>query len=129
MPERSKDWMNQANKDIKAAQAVMKDECYEWSCFISQQAAEKAIKSVFQKRNAAAWGHSLFELMKVLSKTERVGDSLMQCVKHLDKYYIPTRYPNGFETGSPFEYFTRSDAEDAVVCARRIIEFCESLLA
>jgi HEPN domain-containing protein len=129
MPERSKDWINQAIRDLKAAESLIADESYEWSCFISQQAAEKAIKSVFQKRNAEAWGHSLYELSKILSKTEKPDDALIHCVKNLDKYYIPTRDPNGFESGSPFEYFTRSDAEDAVVCVRRIIEFCESLLA
>jgi len=129
MPERSKDWINQATRDLSAAESLIKDESYEWSCFISQQAAEKALKAVFQKRNAAAWGHSIFELIKILSNTEKVDDTLINCAKNLDKYYIPTRYPNGFETGSPYEYFTRSDAEDAVVCARRIIEFCKSFLA
>jgi len=129
MPERSKDWINQADRDVKAAESLMKDESYEWSCFIAQQAAGKAIKAVFQKLNAAAWGHSLFELIKILSKREGVDDNLINCAKSLDKYYIPTRYPNGFETGSPYEYFTRSDAEGAVVCARRIIEFCKSILA
>jgi len=129
MPERSKDWINQSNRDLKAAEAVIKDESYEWTCFIAQQAAEKAIKAVFQKLNAAAWGHSVFELIKILSKKEKVDDTLMNCAKNLDKYYIPTRYPNGFESGSPYEYFTRSDAEDALICSRRIIEFCKSILA
>jgi len=41
----------------------MKDEFFEWSCFIAQQAAEKAVKTVFQKLNTVAWGHSVFELI------------------------------------------------------------------
>ena len=44
-------------------------------------------------------------------------------------YYVPTRYPNGFESGSPYEYFTREDAEHAIVYSRRILEFCQDLLA
>jgi len=35
MPERSKDWINQAIRDLKAAESLMKDESYEWSCFIA----------------------------------------------------------------------------------------------
>ena len=49
MPERSKDWINQAEKDSKVAEVLIKDESFEWSCFAAQQAAEKAVKAVFQK--------------------------------------------------------------------------------
>jgi len=129
MPERSKDWLNQAVKDLKAADEMMKDEFFEWSCFIAQQAAEKAIKAVFQKLNAAAWGHSIFDLMRILSKKVDVNDELLNSARSLDKYYVPTRYPNSFESGSPYEYFTREDAENAIVCGRRIIEFCKDILA
>ncbi len=129
MPERSRDWINQAEKDLKVAEELMKDESFEWSCFVAQQAAEKAVKAVFQKLNAAAWGHSIFDLMRILSKKVVVNDDLLNCARSLDKYYVPTRYPNGFESGSPYEYFTRRDAEDAIVCGRRIIEFCKGILA
>lgn len=71
MPERSKDWINQAEKDLKTAEELIED----------------------------------------------------------DKYYVPTRYPNSFESGSPYEYFTRRDAENGIVCSRRIIEFCKGILA
>jgi len=129
MPERSKDWMNQAERDLKVAEGLMKDESFEWSCFVAQQAAEKAIKAVFQKLNATAWGHSIFDLIRILSKKMAVNEELINCARNLDKYYVPTRYPNGFESGSPYEYFTRRDAEDAIVCGRRITEFCKGILA
>ena len=129
MPERSKDWINQAERDLKVAEELKKDESFEWSCFVAQQAAEKAVKAVFQTLNAAAWGHSVFDLMRILSKKVMVNEELLDCARGLDRYYVATRYPNGFESGSPYEYFTRRDAEDAIVCGRRIIEFCKSLLA
>ena len=129
MPERSEDWMNQAERDLKVAEELMKDESFEWSCFIAQQATEKAVKAVFQKLNAVAWGHSIFDLMRALSMKVVVNERLLDCARNLDKYYVPTRYPNSFESGSPYEYFTRRDAEDAIVCSRRIIEFCKGILA
>lgn len=129
MPERSKDWINQSEKDLKVAEELMKDESFEWSCFVAQQAAEKAVKAVFQKLNAAAWGHSIFDLMRILSKKREVNKELLNCARSLDKYYVPTRYPNSFESGSPYEYFTREDAENGIVCSRRIIEFCKGILA
>jgi HEPN domain-containing protein len=129
MPERSEDWIKQAVRDLKAAEDMARSGSFEWSCFAAQQAAEKAVKAVFQKLNAAAWGHSLLDLMKVLSKKTTVSEDLLNCGRALDRYYLPTRYPNSFESGSPYEYFTRKDAEDALVYSRRIIEFCKGLLA
>ncbi|MBA7504906.1 hypothetical protein ES706_03568 [subsurface metagenome] len=129
MPERSRDWINQAMRDLKAAEEMMKSGSFEWSCFVAQQGAEKAVKAVFQKLNAAAWGHSVFELMKLLSKKVVVNGELLDCARNLDRYYIPTRYPNSFESGSPYEYFTEKDADDAIICSKRIAEFCKSLLA
>lgn len=129
MPERSKDWIDQAKRDLRVAEGMLGAEAFEWSCFVSQQAAEKAVKSVFQKLNATAWGHSVYDLMKMVSKKFTVSEEILNCARNLDKFYIPTRYPDSFESGSPYEYFTRRDAEDALFCCRRIIEFCEGLLA
>ncbi len=43
-------------------------------------------------------------------------------VAKLDRYYIPTRYPNGLpEGGLPGEAFDRSDAEAAIVVAEKAI--------
>jgi HEPN domain-containing protein len=129
MPERSEDWIKQAVRDLKTAEDLAKSGSFEWSCFVAQQAAEKAVKAVFQKLNAVAWGHSVLDLIKILSNKATVSEELVNCARTLDRYYIPTRYPNSFESGSPYEYFTRKDAEDALVCSKRIIEFCKGLLA
>jgi HEPN domain-containing protein len=129
MPERSKDWMNQAVKDLEAAEKMKDNDLFEWSCFAAQQSSEKAVKSVLQRLNAVAWGHSITDLMKVLGNKVHVEEKFLDCARLLDKNYIPARYPNGFESGSPYEYFTRKDAEDAIICSRSIIEFCNGLLA
>jgi len=52
MPERSGDWINQAERDLKAAEELMEDEFFEWACFVAQQAAD--VKAAFQKLNAVA---------------------------------------------------------------------------
>lgn len=121
--------MNQAISDLGTAEKLAKGGSFEWCCFVAQQAAEKAVKAAFQKLNTAAWGHSILDLMRILSKRVKVSEELLACARSLDRYYVPTRYPNSFESGSPYEYFTRKDADDAIVCSGRIIEFCKSLLA
>ena len=129
LPERSRDWINQAKRDLASAEAMLTSGFYEWACFASQQAAEKAVKAVFQKMGATAWGHSLLELLKLLAGKVTISEELFDYARTLDRFYIPARYPNGFESGSPFEYFTKKDAEYAIFCGRRIVEFCTGLLA
>jgi len=55
VPERSGDWFKQAQRDLESAKAQMEDGFFEWTCFIAQQAAEKAVKAVYQKLRAEAW--------------------------------------------------------------------------
>jgi len=127
--ERSKDWIRQAERDLESARAQKEDGFYEWSSFISQQAAEKAVKAVFQKLGIEAWGHSLFELLKGLREEVGVPEEILNSGRYLDKFYIPTRYPNGWPAGSPFEYITEEDAENAIIHSEKIIRFCKDILS
>ena len=45
----------------------------------------------------------------------------------MDKVYIPTRYPDVYDAGSPHEYFDRPDAFAHTECAGRIIDFFHKL--
>ncbi|WP_198002013.1 HEPN domain-containing protein [Archaeoglobus veneficus] len=73
---------------------------------------------------SVAWGHSVFDLLRMLATKISVPDDVLNCARALDRYY-----PNGFDSGSPFEYFTEEDARNAILYCRRVIEFCESILA
>lgn len=54
--ERSDDWMEEAKGDPEYAKSDMEHGFYNWACFSAQQASEKAVKAIFQKRRAEAWG-------------------------------------------------------------------------
>lgn len=46
--------------------------------------------------------------------------------KKLDKYYIPTRYPNGLPGGVPSRYFDDpKEAEEAMRLAQSVIDLVE----
>jgi len=128
MPERSNDWLRQAERDLKSAKAQKKDGFFEWSCFISQQAAEKAVKAVYQKLAIEAWGHSVTELLKGLKRKVNISDDLLASARYLDKFYIPTRYPNGWVEGIPAEYITEEDAKNAIHYSEKIVRFCKNFL-
>ena len=53
-----------------------------------------------------------------------ISEHLTCCGMKLDKHYIPTRYPNGFDAGAPKEYYTDEDVETAIRDAQQIYDFC-----
>ena len=127
--ERSADWMDQAEGDLEHARSDLKGGFYDWACFSSQQAAEKALKAVFQKLGAEAWGHSVADLFEELSKSRRIPEELVDLALELDKVYIPARYPNAHPSGSPRKRYTKNEAERIVEYAARIVNFCKGLLS
>lgn len=114
---------------MEKARMDLKWNYHEWACFTAQQAAEKAVKSLFQYIHADAWGHSVSGLMKELPDNIKPGENLIEGAILLDRFYIPTRYPNGFDRGMPKDYFTKKDAENACEAAKEIIEFCKSKIS
>ena len=128
MANRSGDWLAQAKRDLNHAIHARDDEDFEWSCFSAQQGAEKAAKAVFLYLHGESWGHSVFSLLRALNDKIEVPGQLIDAAKTLDKHYIPTRYPNGFDSGMPGEYYTKKDAQEAIENAQKIIEFCEGCI-
>ncbi|QXO93505.1 HEPN domain-containing protein [Methanospirillum purgamenti] len=129
MPERSHDWIVQAKYDLKAAVDNCMAGNYEWACFISQQAAEKSIKSLYQYFGGDAWGHSAEKLLIGLIDSIDIDGGLLSHAKRLDRLYIISRYPDGLTYGTPHEHFTREDAHAAISSAGNIIRFCQDILA
>jgi HEPN domain-containing protein len=128
MAERSADWFSQAERDLDAARWQLQGGFYEWVCFTCQQAAEKAVKAVYQQLHAVAWGHVVSRLLNELPDEIRPARDLIETAIRLDRYYVPTRYPNGFERGAPQEYYTETDAREAIAYAEKILQFCRSYL-
>lgn len=123
-------WLQQGKADLKAAAGSIYAECYEWSCFQSQQSAEKALKAFWHNNGEEPWGHSLVRLIQDYPKETDQAQllTLIDHAKHLDKLYIPTRYPDGLPDLTPSEVFTKSDASTAIEHAKIIIDWVENKL-
>ncbi len=129
MATRHEDWMNQAKRDFQHAKISLEVENYEWCCFAAQQSAEKAVKALFQKLAADAWGCSVTMLLANLPESVRPAMELIEKAKELDRHYITSRYPNSHPTGAPFQYYTKAEAERSVQYADEIIRFCENKIS
>ena len=124
MAKRTKDWLKQAERDLRHAKNSLKMGDYEWSCFAAQQSAEKAVKALYESLSGEGWGHSITKLMKELPL--KLSKEMLNKGAYLDKMYIPSRYPNGFVWGAPVDYFTEKEAKEAIGNAKDILAFVKA---
>jgi HEPN domain-containing protein len=119
-------WLLQARRDIDDAGYARAGNRFNLACFLSQQAAEKAIKSyLYAQGRALVLGHSVASLCQDATAFDADFEKFRQQAAPLDKYYIPTRYPNGLPGGIPSEAFDQADADRALELAQYVIRFIE----
>ncbi len=123
MPSRSMDWLKQARRDLEEAETSLNNEKYEWACFASQQAAEKAVKALYHSINKEIWSYSVSRMLSQLNEFN-IDKSLVNKAMELDRVYIGSRYRDYYSEGSPFEYYSIEDAKRCVNYAKEILEFC-----
>jgi HEPN domain-containing protein len=128
MADRSRDWMAQAERDLRHARNARDDGDHEWACFAAQQAADKAVKALAVRLGGEPWGHSVTALLQALPDTVRPEAVLVDQAKALDKHYIQPRYPSGFDTGAPGDYYAQAEADAAIADAEAILVFCRDRL-
>ena len=129
MPNRSRDWFQQALRDLEQAQASQRDGRHEWACFAAQQAGEKAVKALHLHLGQEARGHVIARLLRELPASTPVPEALVEQGRALDTFYIPPRYPNSHPEGAPFEHYGPLQSDEAVGHAGAIIEFVRSQMA
>ncbi|MCS6938587.1 MAG: HEPN domain-containing protein [Roseiflexus sp.] len=119
-------WLRTAEEDLRAVEVLLQAGAYAQACFYAQQSGEKAIKSLWHLIDADAWGHSVQRLILEFPERSRLPD-LEQWLERgalLDKFYIPTRYPNGLPDLTPGQVYTLDDAQRGLQAARLLLEAC-----
>jgi len=119
-------WLKTAKSTLKSAEGDLERGDYSWACFKAQQAAEFAVKALLYGLGLPAHGHSISGLLAKAPSSLHVSEGLIQRAKTLDKLYIPTRYPNAWAEGSPEDYYTVKDAEEAICCAKEVVSWVEA---
>ena len=125
-------WFKTAEDDLDSARILKDSGKYAHSCFHSQQAAEKSLKAVWYFLDEDPWGHSI---MKLIDELEPVSSDLYQKIEPLkrialvlDRFYIPTRYPDGLPDITPDVAFTGEDALTCFSHAGKIMDVVRSVL-
>ena len=123
---RAADWLKQAERDLGFAETAIATKYYEWAAFCAQQGAEKAVKALIQSLHGSVRGHSITEMLRQLPASVQVPKSTLAGAQELDRVYVTARYPNGFASGTPADYFNEEAGRALVEYARTILEFCRS---
>lgn len=117
---RHADWFRQAQRKLDSARWDIQGGFYEDACFSAQQAAELAAKALLHSQGRIELSHSVYQLLQTAGG---VPPQTLNAARVLDRYYILTRYPNGFPAGAPMDYYDQPTAEEAVNLASSILEF------
>jgi HEPN domain-containing protein len=115
-------WLRQAENDLEFGRLALREGFFAQACFIAQQSAEKALKSLaYAAGERVVLGHSLVELSTRLRTQLPAVAGLLELAGILDQYYVATRYPNGLPGGTPFEAFSQRQAREAIEAAERFL--------
>jgi HEPN domain-containing protein len=91
----AKRWFSQALQDLDDAKFNLSGKRYNVACFLAQQSAEKVLKAYLILKGAEeVWGDTVVELCIDAKDFDPDFSSIETQAALLDKYYIPTRYPN-----------------------------------
>jgi len=102
-------WFTQAKDEFEDADELRKRGRFYLALFHFQQAVEKALKAYLYLRVKSVevfLTHSIDDLLEAILEIDPQFKESAQA-KKLDKYYIPTRYPNGLPGGVPSRFFRR----------------------
>jgi len=93
-------WIRASKGAVGSAQGDLERGDYNWTCFKAQQSAEFAVKAVLHGLGLPIYGHSISALLTKAPKGLQVNEEIIEVAKTLDKYYVPTRYPNAWAEGN-----------------------------
>lgn len=124
----SQKWLKFSDEDLRAADSTLGDGVFSAACFHAQQAVEKAIKAVLlTKTGKVPKQHSILRLTE-MSEDKELFEKHKENLEFLDKFYVPTRYPDALPGSLPEGLPNGQDAEEAVEAAKEIVESIKKIL-
>ena len=118
-------WVDSARSNLGDAEYVYKGGRYYLAVYLSQQAAEKALKAaVIHFKRKHATGHNLIRLHNQVKNWVKLPIEVRGELGVLSTAYMGTRYPN-VSGGPPEEAYSKSNAEVSISIARGILKCVE----
>jgi HEPN domain-containing protein len=123
----SERWLLFAHQDLRMAEMPMEEGLYNQVCFHVQQCAEKAIKGLLaHQRKIPPRTHRLADLLGLLEPDPFAEDRIE--IQLLDRFYLPTRYPDALPGSLPEGLPDAGDAQEALTIAGKVLTQVKQLL-
>lgn len=116
-------WLDFAREDLRMAELAYNEGLWNQVCFHSQQCAEKALKGLIIRRgHLPPRTHKIADLLAILG-----GEGLpVRDLYLLDRFYMPTRYPDALPGFLPEGLPSKKDAIEALELARELMNVIEN---
>ncbi len=126
--EEAFDWLEEAKMDLQRAVRSLNDRDYSLSCYMSQQAIEKALKALIIgfKHKSPPHVHDLVVLYEHVRNILRLHDNIIERLPEVSQYYVTARYPNA-GLRRPSISFSKMQAENALEVARYVVRKVEEI--
>lgn len=125
--KKSKVWLELAMQDLRMAQLAMGEKIYNQVCFHSQQAAEKAVKGfIVANGRIPPKTHKIIDLVSFseLKFPGKLRDELIL----MDRFYIPTRYPDALPGSLPEGLPKEKEAKEALEIADKAVGLIKTII-
>lgn len=117
-------WARQAAHDLADGRYAAEGNRHALACFLSHQAAEKAVVGYLHARGAEqVWGHALSDLCEDAIAFDASFDLVKSNAALLDKHYLGARYPSALPGGVPAEAYDEQDSARALSIAEEVLRF------
>lgn len=88
-------WLHFAAEDLQVAELTLEAGIYNQTCFHAQQCVEKALKAwPAHHGHAPPRVHQMSLLLRLCPRPLPFPETLEASILTLDRFYIPTRYPD-----------------------------------
>jgi HEPN domain-containing protein len=122
MREEIKDWLKQAEADLRKAEILYNAGEFDGVAFNSHQSVEKSLKALFIKtKGESKPGHSLIYLAICL----KVPEEMISGIRDLSPEYLVARYPD-IAGGAPIDLYDGEIALKHKKTAEKILKWVKS---
>jgi HEPN domain-containing protein len=120
-------WFEQAKRDLKMADELLRSGLFEGVAYHSHQAGEKALKALVVHKRGYHLTHSCKFLLDQLKAQGMNVEELYGYARELDMHYLTSRYPNA-ASAPPYELYDEEKAKELLDDARKLVNFVEEAL-
>ena len=120
--ELAESWLATAEQDLAVATEIA-ERYPSTACFHAQQAGEKALKALLVAVAGDVVHTHRTDALLAEARSLGIGleGDVVGALEALEKYYLPTRYPDALGMGSPTSAYKRADADLAISHATLVL--------